>query len=81
MKNGHDYDQSIIVYAWESCCCKETPRKRRRSDNKMKHLWCNAPSRNYFCATEIAESKKGVFSFPLVEMLLSPKGTKPLEEF
>ena len=45
------------------------------------HLWCNAPSRNYFCATEIAESKKGIFSFPLVEMLLSPKGTKPLEEF
>ena len=44
-------------------------------------LWCNAPSRNYFCATEIAESKKGIFSFPLVEMLLSPKGTKPLEKF
>ena len=44
-------------------------------------LWCNAPSRNYFCATEIAESKKGIFLFPLVEMLLSPKGTKPLEEF
>ena len=30
---------------------------------------------------EIAESKKGIFLFPLVEMLLSPKGTKPLEEF
>ena len=44
-------------------------------------VWCNAPSRNYFCATEIAESKKGIFLFPLVEMLLSPKGTKPLEEF
>ena len=44
-------------------------------------LWCNAPSRNYFCATEIAESKKGIFLFPLVEMFLSPKGTKPLEEF
>ena len=44
-------------------------------------IWCNAPSRNYFCATEIAESKKGIFLFPLVEMLLSPKGTKPLEEF
>ena len=41
----------------------------------------NAPSRNYFCATEIAKSKKGYFLFPLVEMLLSPKGTKPLEEF
>ena len=43
-------------------------------------VWCNAPSRNYFCANEIAESKKGIFLFPLVEMLLSPKGTKPLEE-
>ena len=47
----------------------------------MPLIWCNAPSRNYFCATEIAESKKGIFLFPLVEMLLSPKGTKPLEEF
>ena len=51
----------------------------KRISNKQ--LWCNAPSRNYFCATEIAESKKGIFLFPLVEMLLSPKGTKPLEEF
>ena len=48
---------------------------------EKKNLWCNAPSRNYFCATEIAESKKGIFLYPLVEMLLSPKGTKPLEEF
>ena len=44
-------------------------------------VWCNAPSRNYFCATEIAESKKGIFLFPLVEMLLSMKGTKPQEGF
>ena len=46
----------------------------------LPRLWCNAPSRNYFCATEIAESKKGIFLFPLVEMLLSPKGTKPLHQ-
>ena len=44
-------------------------------------IWCSAPSRNYFCAIKIAESKKVIFLFPLVEMLLSMKGTKPQEGF
>ena len=67
--------------------CKWAPILRYANDEstilkfEMEGLWCNAPSRNYFCATEIAESKKGISLFPLVEMLLSPKGTKPLEEF
>ena len=45
------------------------------------HLWCSSLSRSNFCTTEIAESKKISFLFPLVEMLLSMKGTKPQEGF
>ena len=43
-------------------------------------LWCNAPSRNYFCATKIAEPKKIIILFGLVEMFLLAKGTNPQEE-
>ena len=34
-----------------------------------------------FVQPKLPSQKKGIFLFPLVEMLLSPKGTKPLEEF
>ena len=47
----------------------------------MLYLWCSSLSHSNFCTTEIAESKKVSFLFPLVEMLLSMKGTKPQEGF
>ena len=44
-------------------------------------LWCRALSRRYFCAKEFVSRKKKILKSSLVEMLLLPKGTDPLEDF
>ena len=44
-------------------------------------LWCRALSRRYFCAKEFVSRKKKILKSSLVEMLLLPKGTIPLEDF
>ena len=45
------------------------------------NLWCRALSRCYFCAKEFVSRKKKILKSSLVEMLLLPKGTIPLEDF
>ena len=43
-------------------------------------IWCSSLRDNHFCATKIAEPKKIVILFGLVEMFLLAKGTNPQEE-
>ena len=46
-----------------------------------RYVWCRALSRRYFCAKEFVSRKKKILKSSLVEMLLLPKGTDPLEDF
>ena len=44
-------------------------------------IWCSALEHHQLCANSFPPSDLILIFFPLVEMLLSPRGTKPLEGF
>jgi hypothetical protein len=44
-------------------------------------VWCSALKHHQLCANSFPPSDLILIFFPLVEMLLSPRGTKPLEGF